>query len=75
MISRPEGEGASGPPGSVLYYRMGDVDTAHARLIDGGARPIGEPHVVHRTEATELWMGFYRDTEGNMFATMEERGR
>lgn len=73
MISRPEGEGASGPPGSILYYRVPDVEVAHSRLTGGGAGSIGQPHVVHRTEGMELWMGFYRDPEGNTFATMEER--
>lgn len=73
MLSRPEGDGASGPPGSILYYRVGDVAAAHERLTGGGAACVGEPHVVHRTDAMELWMGFYRDTEGNTFAAMEER--
>lgn len=73
MLSRPEGEGASGPPGSILYYRVPSVAAAHTRLDAGGAETVGEPHVVHRTDAMELWMGFYRDTEGNTFATMEER--
>ena len=73
MLSAPEGEGSSGPPGSILYYRVSDVEDTHARLSDAGARVVAEPHVVHRTEGGELWMGFYGDTEGNVLATMEER--
>ncbi len=73
MLSAAE-DPALAPPGSILYYRADDVAAAHARLVEGGAHVEGEPHVVHKTEAMELWIGFYRDSEGNMLGVMEERG-
>ncbi len=73
MLSRPEGEGSSGPPGSILYYRVPDIGGMHERLVAQDTSVVGEPHVVHKTESMELWMGFYGDTEGNVFATMDER--
>ncbi len=31
-----------------------------------------EPHVVHRTEAQELWMAGFEDREGNHVQLMNE---
>jgi catechol 2,3-dioxygenase-like lactoylglutathione lyase family enzyme len=59
-------------PGSILYYRVGDMEAAHARLAEAGADVVQAPHVVHRTEAYELWMTFVRDPEGNLLALMRE---
>lgn len=81
MLSEPEG--GADEPGSdastapdrstVLYFDGVPLDAGHARLVEAGAAVVGEPHVVHRTDTMELWMGFYRDSEGNLFALMEER--
>jgi len=71
MLSKPEKPDFD-HPGSILYYSVDDVDIAHGALVGGGAEVEGEPHVVHRTDSTELWMGFYRDPEDNLFATMSE---
>ena len=72
MLSTSEDE-ALAPPGSILYYAGVDLAAGHGRLAEAGAEVVSEPHAVHRTDAMELWMGFYRDTEGNTFALMEER--
>lgn len=70
MLSLPEGTdpGAS----SILYFRVGDVRGAAATLKDRGVELEGEPHVVHRTETSELWMAFFRDSDGNLMALMSE---
>lgn len=71
MLSLPEGidPGAS----SVLYFRTDDVQGDAAILKARGVQLEGEPHVVHRTESSELWMAFFRDSEGNLMALMQER--
>lgn len=70
MLSLPEGTdpGAS----SILYFRVDDVRAVAGTLADRGVRLEGEPHVVHRTETSELWMAFFRDSEGNLMALMSE---
>jgi len=70
MLSLPEGSdpGAS----SILYYRVDDARRAAATLESRGVDFEGEPHVVHRTDTHELWMAFFRDSEGNMMALMSE---
>ena len=71
MLAEPEGEGASG--GSVLYFRVPDVPAATEALRSRGVAFEDEPHVVHRDERHELWMAFFRDSEGNLLALSGER--
>lgn len=60
-------------PGSVLYGTVGDIAGAYARMRAAGAHFRDEPHVVHRTPASELWMTFFEDPDGNLCALMQER--
>ncbi len=70
LPSNPEHDHLS----SVLYFRVADVREAHRVLAGRGVELEGEPHVVHRTETYELWMAFFRDSEGNLLALMSEVG-
>lgn len=76
MLQAPESEDEEPAPAPLIYYRVEDVGAAHRRLAGakgrGDAAVVAEPHVVHRTDDQELWMGFYRDSEGHTFATMAE---
>lgn len=60
-------------PASILYYRVPDVEASYAELSGRGVEFIDTPHVVHRTPASELWMAFFRDSEGNHAALMAEK--
>lgn len=73
MLAEPEGDSADGRGGSVLYFRVPDVPAAHEVLRARGVAFEGEPHVVHRDEQHELWMAFFRDSEGNLLALSGER--
>lgn len=61
--------------GSVIYFRVPDIEAAHARLASEGVVFIDLPHLIAKLPDHELWMCFLRDTEGNMLALMEERGK
>jgi len=37
-----------------------------------GAEVESEPHLVAKMPDHELWMAFFKDTEGNFFALMSE---
>jgi predicted enzyme related to lactoylglutathione lyase len=67
MLSRPEAPEYD-HPGSVLYFRVPDVDTAYRRLLDRGVSFAA--HAVHREPGRELRMAFFKDTEGNTLALM-----
>ncbi len=59
-------------PGSILYYKVDDIQGAWAILRDRGAELLSEPHLTARMPDHELWIGFFKDTEGNMLALMSE---
>lgn len=59
-------------PASILYYKVGDIHAAHEQLKAAGARMEDEPHLIARMPDHELWMCFFRDTEGNVLALMSE---
>lgn len=59
-------------PGSILYFRVDDITTAHATLAERGVHFKGVPHLVARMPDHELWMAFFDDTEGNTLALMSE---
>ena len=69
MLSRPEAPEYD-HPGSVLYFRVPDIEAAYRRLAERGVSFAGPPHAVHREPGRELLMAFFPDTEGNTLALM-----
>jgi catechol 2,3-dioxygenase-like lactoylglutathione lyase family enzyme len=60
-------------PSSVLYFRVGDINSAVATLRSRGVTFFeGDPHIVAKMPDHDLWMGFFRDTEENIMALMSE---
>src|SRR5262245_20163845 len=59
-------------PGSVLYYRIPDIQAGHKALRSRGVQFEGEPHLIARMPDHELWMAFFRDSENNLAALMTE---
>jgi methylmalonyl-CoA/ethylmalonyl-CoA epimerase len=74
MLSLPETP-AYDHPGSILYYRVQDIEGTGAALQARGVtfEPGGSPHLVAKMPDHELWMGFFKDSEGNTLALMEEK--
>jgi catechol 2,3-dioxygenase-like lactoylglutathione lyase family enzyme len=72
MLSKAEA-GEHDHPASVMYFKVGSVETTHATLVERGVTFVDQPHVVHRAPTYHLWMAFLKDPEGNTLAVMEER--
>lgn len=72
MLSLPE-NGDFDHAGSVLYFRVEDIAATHATFKERGVSFIDEPHLVARMPDHELWMTFFKDTEGNTLALMAEK--
>jgi catechol 2,3-dioxygenase-like lactoylglutathione lyase family enzyme len=72
MLSTPQGHGAPGA-NSVLYFKVGNVEAAHAAMLAKGARNERAPQLTARLPDHELWIGFLRDPDGNLVGLMEER--
>ena len=60
-------------PGSVLYFKVPDIDAAHADLSERGVQFVNKPHLIAKLPDHELWMAFFNDTEGNTLALMHEK--
>ena len=55
---------------SVLYFTVADIDAAHRTLAGRGVAFRDQPHQIHQTGGKALWMTFFNDSEGNVFALM-----
>lgn len=71
MLSVPESPEFN-HPGSVIYYRVADMQQAYDALKKRGAPFIDKPHLIAKLEDHDLWMAFLHDTEGNTLALMSE---
>ncbi|MDA1280431.1 MAG: VOC family protein [Chloroflexi bacterium] len=60
--------------GSVIYYRVDDVQTSYEQFVSAGVVFQDEPHIVHSSANYELWMSFFKDPDGNQLAIMSEIG-
>ncbi|HKV11953.1 MAG TPA: VOC family protein [Thermoanaerobaculia bacterium] len=71
MLGVPE-EAEFDHPGSVLYFKVDDIQATYSAFKDRGVEFRGEPHLIARMPDHELWMAFFRDSEGNTLALMSE---
>ena len=71
MLDKPE-KPEFDHPSSILYFHVSDIQAASQRLKSCGATFEDEPHFIARMPNHDLWMTFFRDTEGNMLALMTE---
>jgi len=60
-------------PASILYYKVDDINAAYETLKNRGVTFIDEPHLIAKLPTHDLWMTFFRDSEDNVLALMEER--
>src|SRR5688572_10752182 len=61
------------PPGSIVYYRVADIEAAHAELEGKAVEFLRGPHKVAELADIEIWMVFFEDTEGNTLALTSEK--
>jgi methylmalonyl-CoA/ethylmalonyl-CoA epimerase len=71
MLSLPE-NAQYDHPGSVLYFKVDDIQAAYSNLSGRSVTFLGEPHLIAKMPDHELWMAFFKDTEGNTLALMSE---
>jgi methylmalonyl-CoA/ethylmalonyl-CoA epimerase len=71
MLSPPE-TAEFDHPGSVLYYKVNDIQATYETLRGRGVSFIDAPHVIAKLPDHVLWMCFFRDSEGNTSGLMSE---
>jgi catechol 2,3-dioxygenase-like lactoylglutathione lyase family enzyme len=58
--------------GSVIYYKVADLEAAFQALSARGVAFEAEPHLIAKMPDHELWMAFLRDPDRNLLALMSE---
>lgn len=59
-------------PASVLYYKVANLPAVHAALAELHVKFESSPHLIAKMPDHELWMAFFRDSEGNLLGLMSE---
>jgi len=57
---------------SVIYFKTADIYTAIQQLEGKGVQFEAPPKMIAKMPDHELWMAFFRDSEGNLLALMSE---
>ena len=66
------------PPGQIaqrggaIYFQVGDITAVFTTLKGKGVQFVADPHIVHRTPKSELWLAEFKDPDGNQLALMSE---
>jgi predicted enzyme related to lactoylglutathione lyase len=71
MLSLPE-TAEFDHPGSVLYYKVQDINATYDSLKKRGVNFIDAPHLIAQLQDHDLWMVFFRDSEENIVGLMSE---
>lgn len=59
-------------PASILYYQVDDLPQVHADFSAKGIVFDLPPTLIARMPDHELWLAFFKDSEGNTLALMSE---
>lgn len=71
MLAEPEGDFKPGK-GSMLYFKVADIQRAHAAMVERGVAFGGAPHLIAKMPDHELWLAEFEDPDGNPLALMCE---
>ena len=72
MLSPPE-KPEFDHPGSVLYFTVPDIVSAHRQMLASGVPFEDAPHRIAKMPSHDLWMTFFRDPDQSLLALMCER--
>jgi len=59
-------------PASIIYYKVDDIEKVYEVLNARGVEFIAKPHLVASMPTYDLWLGDFKDSEGNFLALMSE---
>jgi predicted enzyme related to lactoylglutathione lyase len=62
-------------PSSIIYFKVEQIQEAYDTLTSRGVAFEAAPHLVAKLPDHDLWMGFFRDSEGNFMSLMCEMPR
>jgi predicted enzyme related to lactoylglutathione lyase len=69
MLDKPEKVEAGT---SIIYFKVPEINEAHEQMKARGVEFVDKPHLIAKLPDHDLWMTFFRDSEGNMLGLMSE---
>jgi len=57
---------------SVIYFKVPEIHQAHEQIKSRGVEFVDKPHLIAKLPDHDLWMTFFRDSEGNLLGLMSE---
>ena len=57
---------------SIIYFKVAEINEAHDQMKSRGVEFVDKPHLIARLPDHDLWMTFFRDSEGNLLGLMSE---
>jgi methylmalonyl-CoA/ethylmalonyl-CoA epimerase len=70
MLTTPEKPEPRG--GTILYYKVADINATCAAIKSRGISLLEEPHLIARMPDHDLWMTSLKDPAGNILGIMCE---
>jgi methylmalonyl-CoA/ethylmalonyl-CoA epimerase len=67
-----EAERPSISEGTIVYFRVDDLEATAHLLESRGTSFVQPPHLVARMKTHDLWMAFLKDPTGNTLGLMSE---
>src|ERR1700678_992885 len=61
--------------GTILYFKVTDIQAVHRELEGCSVAFVEPPHLVARLPHHDLWMAFLKDPDGNVLGLMSEVAR
>jgi predicted enzyme related to lactoylglutathione lyase len=58
---------------SILYFTTADIEGSVRALEAAGAKIEQAAHLIAKLPGHDLWMAFFRDSEGNLMGLMQEK--
>ncbi|HWG21270.1 MAG TPA: VOC family protein [Terracidiphilus sp.] len=58
--------------GTILYFKVEDIQAVYAHLQGHGVEFLQAPHLVAKMPDHDLWMTFLKDPDGNVLGAMSE---
>src|SRR5438270_9706229 len=69
MLDKPEVPEAGT---STIYFKVPEINEAHQQMKSRGVEFVDQPHLIAKLPDHDLWMTFFRDSEGNVLSMMSE---
>jgi methylmalonyl-CoA/ethylmalonyl-CoA epimerase len=70
-----EGERPAASNGTIVYFRVENIESTANTLESRGISFVQAPHLVARMKSHDLWLAFLKDPAGNTIGLMSEVSR